>query len=218
MTDPFDGAWLVTEYVHDPDGRFVGIVRQRRTLEPVASGRVRVTQICESDESLAGHPMQSFTGEWVFELTADGTLRRYLGPDVVGYGTEWSEGAMTAQGLWPRFGCTFESYAVLLTPERQLTGGFFAIAGRSVADIVGVAVPDRDSWPTLDLAAPAPRLRGEGPGVQRRVGPLAIAEAWPSATERVRTLGLADSTTQKSVILVDRQWPQERRVDVSILD
>ena len=29
-SDSFDGAWLVVEYVHDPDGTFVGVVRQRR--------------------------------------------------------------------------------------------------------------------------------------------------------------------------------------------
>ena len=62
------GAWLVTEYVHDPDGRFAGVVRQRRTLEAVSPDRMRVTQICEPGPELADHPMGAFAGRWAFEL------------------------------------------------------------------------------------------------------------------------------------------------------
>ena len=216
MTGPFGGAWLVTEYVHDPDGRFAGIVRQRRTVESLASGRIRVTQVCEPDERLEGHPMQAFAGEWVFEGAVEGTRRVYEGPDVVGYGVEWSPGAMTSQGLWPRFGHAFESYAVLLAPDRQLTGGFFALAGRSVADVVGVAEPDRGEWPALDLTARPPRLALEGPGVERRAGPLTIAESWPSPTEQVRALGLSDPAAAASVVVTDRRTPRTRLVRVSI--
>ena len=180
MSDPFAGAWLVTEYVHDPDGRLAGIVRQRRTLEATAPHVIRVTQVCEP-EGLDGHPMQDFAGTWVFDLRIDGARRIYEGPDVVGHGYEWSPGAMTGRGVWPRFGHTFESFAVLVAPDRQLTGGFFGLAGRPVADIVGVAEPDRGRWPELDLsAAPSPPA-AVGPGVERRVGPLAVAEHWALA-------------------------------------
>ena len=215
MTDPFGGSWLVTEYVHDPGGRLVGLVRQRRTLETVAGGRVRVTQICES-EGLDGHPMAAFAGTWVFDMTIDGALRTYEGPDVVGHGVQWSAGAMTGEGIWPRFGYTFESYAVVVSPRRQITGGFFGLAGRSVADIVGVAEPDDGGWPLLDLAARPPEVPATGPGVARKVGPLAIAENWPSPTERVRTLAMTDSGSGASVVLTDRRQRPQRRVEVSV--
>lgn len=219
--DRFGGAWLVTEYVHDPDGRFAGVVRQRRTLEAVSPDRMRVTQICEPGPELADHPMGAFAGRWAFELVKHrpdpegpaGGLRTYVGPDVVGYGVEWSPGAMTSQGFWPRFGHSFESWAVVVAPERQLTGGFFTAAGREIAAIVGVAAPDGGEWPTLDLAAKPPDP-GVGPEAQRRVGPLAVAERWPSPIERARTLALADPQTGQSVIITDRRGHQTRRVDV----
>jgi len=217
VTDRFGGTWLVTEYVHDPDGRFAGIVRQRRTVEALAPGRIRVTQVCEPDKRLDRHPMGAFAGRWVFEGTTEGALRVYEGPDVVGYGVEWSPGAMTSQGLWPRFGYAFESYGVVIAPDRQLTGGFFALAGRSVADIVGVAQPDRGEWPALDMAAEPPRLDCEGPGIQRRVGPLAVVEVWPSPTEKVRILALTDEATRSSFTIADRWSPQGRDVTVSVL-
>ncbi len=221
--DRFGGAWLVTEYVHDPDGRFAGTVRQRRLLEAVSPDRMRVTQVCEPGPELADHPMGAFAGRWVFELVknrpsaespAEG-MRTYVGPDVVGYGVEWSPGAMTSRGFWPRFGHSFESYAVLVAPERQLTGGFFASAGQEMAAIVGVAAPDNGEWPALDLTA-VPPDPSVGPEPQRRVGPLAVAERWPSPVEQVRTLALADPQTSQSVVISDRQGPQTRRVDVSV--
>ncbi len=215
MSDPFAGDWLVTEYVHDSDGRLAGIVHQRRTLEAAGPDVIRVTQVCEP-EGLDGHPMQAFAGTWVFDLRIDGALRIYEGPDVVGHGNEWSPGAMTGQGVWPRFGYTFESFAFLVTPDRQLTGGFFGLAGRSVADIVGVAEPDRGRWPALDVTAAAPEPLSPGPGVRRRVGPLAVAESWPSPTERVRTLAMADPATGTSLTIVDRRGPGTLRVDVSV--
>ena len=225
--DRFGGAWLVTEYVHDPDGRFAGVVRQRRTLETLAEDRIRVTQVCEPDGDLAAHPMGAFAGRWVFDLVRHsaeteteeagaGGLRTYVGPDVVGYGVEWSPGAMTSRGFWPRFGHGFESYAVLIAPERQLTGGFFSAAGREVAAIVGVAAPDGGAWPALDLAAAPPDPGVGGPGADRRIGPLAVAERWPSPVEQVRTLALADPQTGQSVVIIDRQSPETRRVDVSV--
>lgn|GEM_PF-657246 len=215
MSDRFAGAWLVTEYVHDPGGRLAGIVRQRRTLEPVEPGVIRVTQVCEP-EGLEAHPMGAFAGTWVFDLRTDGALRIYDGPDVVGHGYEWSPGAMTGCGVWPRFGHNFESFAVLVTPERQLTGGFFGLAGRSVADVVGVAEPDRGRWPALDVTAGAPELPTPGPGLRRSVGPLAVAEHWPSPTEQVRTLAMADPATAASLTIVDRRGPGSRHVEATV--
>ncbi|MGI9646526.1 MAG: hypothetical protein ACR2O6_14570 [Ilumatobacteraceae bacterium] len=202
MTDGFVGAWLVTEYVHDPDGTFAGVVHQRRLLRMLESGAVRVTQVCEPDAALAGHPMDAFRGEWEFDLVADGAARRYLGPDVVGYGTEWSPGAMTGRGIWPRFGYAFESYGVLVAPDRQLTGGFFSLAGRSVADIVGVAVPEADGtdYATLALDATPPDVAVEADSIGRQVGPMQVTESWPSPTERVRTWALTDSDGTEVVI------------------
>lgn len=231
--DRFGGAWLVTEYVHDPDGRFAGVVRQRRTLEAVSPDRMRVTQVCEPGDELADHPMGAFAGRWVFELVKHrpglgggggaqiaesapdpeddpaGGLRTYVGPDVVGYGVEWSPGAVISQGFWPRFGHSFESWAAVVAPERQLTGGFFTAAGREVAAIVGVAAPDGGEWPALDLAAEPPDP-GVGPEAQRRVGPLAVAERWPSPVEQVRTLALADPQSGQSVLITDRRGHQTR--------
>ena len=121
--DSFDDAWLVVEYVHDPDGTFVGVVRQRRVVEVVDEGRLRVTQTCDPAPELAGHPMAAFAGEWVFDLEVAGRHRHYLGPDVIGLGTQWQPGAITGSGVWPRFGHEFTSYGVLVAPDRQLTGG-----------------------------------------------------------------------------------------------
>lgn len=156
MADEFLGAWLVSEYVYDPDGTFVGIVHQRRQLHRLGSGHVRVVQQCSPGPELAAHPMGAFAGEWVFELSVDGRARRYHGPDVIGAGLTWGEGAMTGRGLWPRFGHNFTSFAVLPTPERQITGGKFFNASELVANIVGLAVPveeqlsvNRDQWPSF---------------------------------------------------------------------
>ena len=114
--DRFGGAWLVVEYVFDSDGTFCGEVAQRRIVEQAGVGLLRVTQECQPSPELADHPMAAFAGEWVFELEVNGDHRRYLGPDVVGSGTEWQPGAMTGRGLWPRFGYEFESYSVLVDP------------------------------------------------------------------------------------------------------
>ena len=190
--DRFGGAWLVTEHVFDPGGAYRGSVTQRRRVEPGDDGRFRVVQHCEPSPELDGHPMAAFAGEWVFDMEIDGAERRYLGPDVVGAGTGWSPGAMTGRGAWPRFGYEFESYSVLVAPDRQLTGGFFSLAGRSVADIVGVAVPESAGVePRLDLSAPVPEVEGSWPR-RRSVGPLLVAADQPSALHRRRLLAMRD--------------------------
>lgn len=214
--DSFGGSWLVTEYVFDPDGRHRGTVAQRRCVEPVGDTRLRVTQQCEPSPTLKGHAMAAFAGEWVFDLEVDGDQRRYLGPDVVGTATQWQPGAMTGQGLWPRFGYEFESYSVLVAPDRQLTGGFFSLAGRSVADIVGVAVPEAaGAEPRLDLSAPVPEVGGEWQ-LRRTVGPLLVAISRPSPSQRRRLWAMHDPVGSSGVALTETVDDQTRSVSVTI--
>ncbi len=147
MSDNFTGHWLVSEYVYNPDGTFAGIVHQRRMLEPQSNGRIRVIQQCEPDVELAQHPMGEFKGEWVFDLVVDGRARRYLGVDVVGEGLAWGKDVITGRGVWTRFGHNFTSFGVMVTPEYQITGGKFYNASEMIANIIGVAVPERKDVP-----------------------------------------------------------------------
>ncbi len=226
MADRFIGAWLVTEYVFNPDGVFAGIIRQQRTLQSSCNGQLTVTQVCEPAKGLNDHPMGAFAGEWVFEMTVDGSLRDYRGPDVVGIGTEWSPGAMTSRGVWPRFGYAYEGYSVLVKPDRQMTGGFFSLAGRSVADIVGVAVPsptgsqvspvlsaNDGAWPHLDLAATPPVVDVEGPSLTRRVGPLQVTQCWPTAQQPQRVLSLSDPISGRWLTIRMTARPQQAVVE-----
>jgi hypothetical protein len=148
----FLGSWLVREYVYNPDGSLAGTVRQRRELARLANGRIRVTQHCQPDPELATHPLGRFTGSPVFELSVEPPYRYYHGPAVVGTAVSWSDGVMTGRGLWPEFGHNFRSFAILATPERQLTGGKFFNASQMVANIAGLALPEETAagWPTLD--------------------------------------------------------------------
>jgi len=227
--DRFLGAWRVLEHVYDPGtARLVGLVHQERRLESIDldDGRpaIRVTQVCRPDDDLVqgGHPMAGFAGEWVFDLVVEAPHRRYLGPDVVGSATQWAPGAMTGQGIWPRFGHTFDSWSLLVHPERQLTGGWFHVAGRPVATIIGVAVPlELDVVPVLGLE-PAPagpwvgtaqadgrpegRVRAAGralvvdgvdvlegwQGVTSRWGPMLVADGWAGPRRRVRLVEVHD--------------------------
>ena len=214
--DRFGGDWLINEYVYDPDGTFRGEVAQRRIVEPAGEGRLLVTQRCHPSPQLAGHPMAAFSGEWVFELEVDGTQRRYLGPDVVGFGTLWQPGALTGQGLWPRFGYEFESYSVLVAPDRQLTGGFFSLAGRSVADIVGVAVPESSGEaPRLDLTAPPPKA-GDQWHLRRAVGPMLVAADQPSPTHHRRLWAMRDPVGASSIEITEDVEDGSRSVSVTV--
>lgn len=156
MSDRFLGAWLVTEYVFAADEAYVGAVRQRRELVQLAGGRIRVRQVCEVSAEFPSHPMAGFAGEWVFDLSIDGQLRRYHGPDVIGSGMQWADGVMTGRGRWPRFGHDFVSYGLLGAAGAQITGGVFHDDGVPVAQIVGVAravADDSVEFPTLPIAA-----------------------------------------------------------------
>ena len=215
--DRFGGAWLVVEYVFDPDGTYRGEVAQRRIVEPVGEARHRVTQHCEPSPELADHPMAAFAGEWVFDLEVAGDQRRYLGPDVVGVGTMWQPGAMTGQGLWPRFGYEFESYSVLAAPDRQLTGGFFSLAGRSVADIVGVAVPEASGEePRLDLSTPVPDPDGHWP-LRRAVGPMLVAADQPSPSHHRRLWAMRDPVGASSIEITEDVDDGGRSVSVEVV-
>ena len=215
--DSFGGAWLVAEYVYDPDGTYRGMVAQRRIVEPAGDNRLRVTQHCEPSPELADHPMAAFAGEWVFDLEVIGAERRYLGPDVVGTGTEWQPGAMTGNGVWPRFGYEFESYSVLVAPDRQLTGGFFSLAGRSVADIIGVAVPESSGLePRLDLSTPPPHPGDEWP-LHRTIGPMLVATDQPSPTHRCRLWTMHDPIGATSIQITEVTDGHDRSVSVTVL-
>ena len=214
--DRFGGAWLVTEYVFDPDGTYRGSVAQRRQVESAGGGKFRVVQTCEPSPELDSHPMAGFAGDWVFDMEIDGAERRYLGPDVVGTGTEWSPGAMTGRGAWPRFGYEFESYSVLVAPERQLTGGFFSLAGRSVADIVGAAVPESVGVePRLDLSAPVPEVEGQWPR-RRSVGPLLAAADQPSALHHRRLWAMRDPLSGSGFELIENSRDGSLTVSATI--
>jgi hypothetical protein len=154
MSDNFTGRWLVSEYVYNPDGTFAGIIHQHRHLEPQEDGRLRVIQQMETPGELDKHPMGRFAGRWTFDLVKQGMTRQYHGPDVVGSGTPYGESAMIGQGVWPRFGHNFISFALMPIPERQVTGGKFFNASQMIANIIGIAYPERvdetDNWPVFD--------------------------------------------------------------------
>jgi hypothetical protein len=216
-TDSFLGAWRVSEYVHTADGAYLGVVRQRRELRRNRDGSTQVWQQCEPDSALADHPMGAFEGEWVFDLRADGSVRHYLGPDVVGRGFEWEPGIMTGRGVWPRFGYSFTSYAALVAPDRQVTGGLFSVAGAPMCAIAGVAESVERlgdaAWPELDIAWTPNELRDrshgeltfdgrrvEGAdglrGTARFVGPSLIIDGWLDASDQIERLVLADAATE----------------------
>ena len=153
MSDNFTGRWLVSEYVYNPDGSFVGIIQQKRYLETHEDGRIRVIQDCEPLSEINQHPMANFKGHWEFDLLREGRLRHYHGPDVIGTGYPWGDKAMTGEGIWTQFGHNFTSFAFVPHAERQLTGGTFYNSGEMIAKIVGIAHPETkdnvDIFPTL---------------------------------------------------------------------
>lgn len=205
MADAFAGTWHVTEHVFSPDGEHLGDVTQRRSLVTM-HGRMQVRQVCQPDASLDDHPMAQFGGEWVFDLEVEGSRRRYLGPDVVGHGIEWAPGAVTARGLWPRFGCGFRSWSMVVGPGRQLTGGSFDVAGRPVATIVGVAVEgDGHPRPRLDLTARAEPSSLPPHALCHRVGPSIVIDAWPDADTHIWGIVVADGHRTAELLVTRRR-------------
>lgn len=162
MSDNFTGRWLVSEYVYNPDGSFVGVVQQKRYLETYDDGRIRVIQDCDPLPELDNHSMANFRGHWEFDLMREGRLRHYHGPDVIGTGYPWGDKAMTGEGIWTQFGHNFTSFAFVPNAERQLTGGTFYNSGEMIAKIVGIAHPETndsvDVFPTLMDENNAPQI------------------------------------------------------------
>ena len=148
----FLGSWLVSESVYQADGTHLGFVQQHRALTQLSDTRLRVVQSCSPQPTLAHHPMGAFKGEWVFDLEMDGQDRHYLGPDVVGGGKVFGGSIILGRGLWPKFGHSFRSFAILGTSERQLTGGSFSQASHPTAHIMGLAVAESSSahFPSFD--------------------------------------------------------------------
>jgi hypothetical protein len=206
--DRFLGSWLVSEYVYTPDGHAIGVVHQRRELRRLNDHRIRVIQHCVPEPALDGHPMAAFAGEWVFDLSIEGRLRRYHGPDVVGCGEVWGEGMMIGRGLWPRFGKLFRSFAMLVTPDRQVTGGRFFVGPAPVACIVGVGVPEHTgaSWPVLHNNEHPGMLATCWRGHVHRLSPEGVViDAHPLERQYHRS-AVTEATPARTVMLrYDRQ-------------
>lgn len=200
----FLGDWLVSEYVYTPSGEFVGLVRQRRKLQPQNEG-IRVIQICEPvqmADSLSAkaqevaQAMNHRVGEFVFDLKLVGKARHYLGEDVIGGGFSWKDGVLTARGLWPRFGCNFTSFSILLDPRRQVTGGKFFIANEEIATIVGAAVPEEEGFPVLVSASPSGNYRGERYSISPEGELLATLEITANETTFTEKEGMLGNEKQ----------------------
>ena len=148
----FIGQWQVTELIFDPQGHFLGKNRQERQLIRMDDDSLEVIQNCTLDNSLRGHAIAAFEGEWVFNLKVDGRVRRYEGPDVLGVGMAWGPAAMTGQGIWPRLGVSFDSFAFMTAPSCQLTGGHFGYGPEPLVAIIAVAVESQNigEYPDLD--------------------------------------------------------------------
>jgi hypothetical protein len=165
MSGGFINCWQVTEYWHSPDGTLAGVLHQTRDISRQEDGSLRVIQRCAPQgESSSLAALAEFSGEWVFDLRAEGAQRHYLGPDVVGRGVAYGD-CIIGRGVWPRYGHNFVSFSVLLSANRQLTGGLFFHAHALVAAICGAATPTlADEQPALggadEPAALATHWRG----------------------------------------------------------
>jgi hypothetical protein len=164
----FIGDWLVSEYLYTPAGEYVGVICQRRRLQPHGEV-IRVVQICEPVQIAEGISPQAQevvsimnrrVGEFVFDLRPVGRARHYLGPDVIGGGFLWCEGVLTARGMWPRFGCNFTSFSILLNSRRQVTGGKFFLANQQIATLLGVAGPVSEGFPVIEPVSSPRCFRG----------------------------------------------------------
>jgi hypothetical protein len=165
-SDGFMGSWLISEYLYTPDGTFVGILQQRRRMEPQPDGSTRVFQSCVPRLKIEDHPMAAFEGEWVYDIGRDGRYRRYYGPDMIGTGLKWGPDSLTGRGIWPRFGHNFTSFSVMIAPDRQIIGGRYFNAGECIANMIGIAVPE-----LLGVDNPYPAFTNP-------VNPAEIAQTW----------------------------------------
>jgi hypothetical protein len=198
MSDPFGGAWRVREYVFDASGAPLGVVHQTRRLA-AGNGSLRVAMDCDPD---AGAAMARFRGRHEFDLVVDGRLRHYRGPSVLGTGVAVDDGVVLGRGVWPVFGHSFTSYSVLVTPDRQLTGGTFHRGGEVVARIVGVAGPEQgERWPALTGPSWPGEVASAWVGARRSFGASGDLRE-TAASERVyRADGIEDLSARESVRL-----------------
>lgn len=137
--DRFLGAWDVTEFIYSAEGQALGTLRQQRRLYADSlDDSIVVEQHCRPADSLRGHPMEAFAGDFRFRLQKSGRERHYQGPDVEGLGLSFGENYLCGSGVWPRFGYNFRSWSVRLDDTRQLTGGVFFRGHHVVAVIFGI--------------------------------------------------------------------------------
>ena len=141
----FGGVWRVHERVFSPAGEALGAVFQRRSVEDLGGGHLRVTQDCTPEARLAEHAMGRFRGHHVFEMTRLGAQRLYHGPAVLGRAVTLGDGGLVGEGIWPALGWAFTSWSVLVEPARQLTGGCFFEHGVPLAVIWGTAQPEEQT-------------------------------------------------------------------------
>lgn len=203
----FLGAWRVTEYVYNPDGALAGRVHQHRRLHRLENGKIRVTQACRPEASLNKHIMGKFAGEWVFDLTVDGRVRRYEGPDVIGNGVTWGDGVMSGRGIWPRFGHNFTSFSVMPTDGLQITGGKFFSAVEMKANIIGIAKeqPASDNhlpnqWPTLNQQKQPPDIASHWQGQSHTYQPDGTLITTQAATRIYTTTGSWQENDQEIIL------------------
>ena len=82
--------------------------------------------------------------------------------------------------------------------------------------VVGVAVPESaGTEPTLDLAAPPPAVGSEWT-LTRTVGPMLVADARPSPTERRRLWTMTDAVSNSTIAVTETTTPDARTVNVAI--
>ena len=141
-SDRFLGSWQVQETVFSAAGELLGKVQQKRDLHQLADGGILVSQNCQPEAALASTAMRDFVGDFEFVLQRKGCRRFYQGPDVFGGATEFCPGFLWGEGVWPGFGRNFRSWSIMVSAERQLTGGTFYSGEEVVAVVIGVASPD----------------------------------------------------------------------------
>lgn len=206
----FLGAWQVSEYVYTAEGALAGVARQLRRLTRLENGDLRVWQWCAPCEF--DHPLGARVGEYVFDLRPTGRARRYLGPDVIGSGWTWGEGAVTGQGLWPRFGHTFTSFSVQTGPARQITGGKFFRGGVLAANIAGLAAPEGEgaSWPEFTGPVWPGDVAAEWRGTRRVVAADGVVLAEHPVLRRYHAAGWETLGPEAEQVQLSGAGPSQR--------
>ena len=167
-TSPDTVIWRVRQFVYNPDGSWVGLLRQRRQTFGLSDGRLMVQQHTLAEQDLGEHPTTQLLGQHEYAVESNDRLRRYVGPAVEGSGLTWGPGVATGRGWWPQQGLTFDSFSVSVRQNYQINGGTFSQAGLPFALVVGLAQPESDpdspDWPQLSgsqwAAEVSPRWQG----------------------------------------------------------